>query len=105
MENNYLKTRNEEENKLEDKILQSTPADKRKNGVIKNDSTIIPFIYETILYQENGSFICDFNDKIGVIDTLGKLLIPFEYDFIDNYYKERSIGLKNNIYSIINSVI
>lgn len=61
-------------------------------GFISRDNKIIqPFKYSYIYVLDENAVYVDQNDKVGIYDKTGKILIPFEYDAIYNTYYEHSV--------------
>lgn len=56
---------------------------KKKVGVVLNGKEIIPCIYDRINEIQNGSYEVIKNDKYGLINSFGKMIIPVKYYAID----------------------
>ena len=51
-----------------------------KYGVVKNSKVLINYSYQGIEYDnDNSIFEIEKNDKYGVMDANGKIIIPIEY--------------------------
>lgn len=71
-------------------------------GIIKlpND-TITKTIFEYVIASFNKGIVVANNGKVGMIDTLGKLTIPTEYDEIIPFINNRGFVKKDNKYAAI----
>ncbi len=80
----------------------------------KKGKFIIPPIYKSINSNSNfssqidpvnhdGMIVLQYEKKFGAFDTLGKQIIPFEYDFIDIFRNNLAKYEKNDEKGIINS--
>ena len=59
-----------------------------KCGVLdKTGKIIVPFIYESIPYQFQNSFMVKKNGKFGIIDKQGKQITPLKYDRFDTFFE------------------
>ena len=56
---------------------------KKKVGVVLNGKEIIPCMYDRINEIQNGSYEVVKNDKYGLINSFGKMIIPVKYYAID----------------------
>lgn len=70
-------------------------------------ATVIPFNYDL----NNVKFIADLNSfflkkegSMGIYSIDGKILIPFEYDFIEQFPSNLILVKKNGLYGLLNSI-
>lgn len=68
---------------IKDNDVYLLAAKNGKYGILKNDETIVPHLYEDIEYNKlNSLFIVQKNSKQGIITLEGKEILPVEYDYI-----------------------
>ena len=68
------------------------------------DGTIINNSYENYRYIGDNLFVVnDKNNKYGIIDNLGNVILDLKYDYIDDYYNGLISYKKDNLYGIINT--
>lgn len=67
---------------------------KNKVGVVLNGKEIIPCLYDRINEIQNGSYEVVKNDKYGLINSVGKMIIPVKYYAIDFSEKMNTINDK-----------
>ena len=66
-------------------------------GIIDaNGVTLLDFVYDKILYFNNGYAPIKRNNKWGIINTECKFILPMEYDRIRAIYNSRFIVQKGN---------
>jgi hypothetical protein len=78
-------------------LLVNSKTNPRKKGLVKpNGDTIVPLIYDTILYNDHNRFVdstekrilVGINNEYGVIDINGKMIIPVGLNFLSGEYWE-----------------
>ena len=74
---------------------------------IKNEKNIIEPSYDMLKKTHDGNYVAVKNEKAGIIDINKKILVDFEYDFIDindNFYvvsKNNKLAIMNDEYNLI----
>ncbi len=65
---------------------------------------VIPFIYDYYWYYHflKGYSILKFDGKLGMIDSLGNIVIPFEYQKLQHFSNGYALGKKENKYVLLN---
>lgn len=48
---------------------------------------VIPYTYQTAGDFSDGKVVVSKNDKYGVIDKTGKTIVPFKFNWLDDYYE------------------
>lgn len=65
---------------------------------------IIPPIYKrTYPFRENKAVVVNEDNKFGVIDKVGKVIIDFKYDYIKSFSEGKAAFLKDGLYGFIDS--
>lgn len=72
------------------KIIEKNTMEGTKFGVTKNEKQVIPTEYDVLGEYSSGKFVAVKNQKVGVIDTLNRIIIPFKYSFINNFIGDRT---------------
>ena len=68
------------------------------------DNKIINDSYENYRYIGDNLFVVsDKNDKYGIIDNLGNIIVELKHDYIDDYYNGLISYKKDNLYGIIDN--
>lgn len=71
--------------------------------VDKNNHTVIPFIYEQVWHFHNGFAKIRNNQQYGIIDLTGKIIIPTQYQWLDDINEQGLIRFQqNNQFGFIN---
>jgi hypothetical protein len=85
------------------KTFEKNTMDGTKVGVSnkKTGKEVLPAIYDGFLDYSQGRFFMKNNGKVGVIDTIGKIIIPITYDEI-GYMEDRAFAKKGGKWAMFN---
>ncbi len=75
-----------------------------KYGVVNTDGKLIAKCeYDNMPFERNGYIVLNKDDKYGLIDALnGNVVIPFEYEHLDDFSEDLIAAEKNQKYGFIN---
>ena len=66
-----------------------------KWGLLDNKGKALSeFIYQGAYEFKNGYAVVMLNDKVGVVNKAGKLIVPIEYKTLGSIYKNTILGIK-----------
>lgn len=79
-----------------------------KWGYSYQDSLVIPCIYQNIenyeylMMQKDSLFSLKFNNRFGIVNKYGKIILPFQYESVKIVHKDLFIVKKEGKYGVIN---
>lgn len=86
--------------------LSLVKKEKKWGFINKENQVVVPIIYDGCQFETNGSFyITTIDNKQGIVDTLGQIVIPPKYEKIYKYFYNNGniiIG-RNNKYGLVDS--
>lgn len=83
--------------------LIAVKKDNQWGFVDKNNHTVIPFVYEQVWHFHNGLAKIRNNQQYGMIDLTGKIIIPTQYQWLDDINEQGLIRFQqNNQFGFIN---
>lgn len=88
--------------KKEYKVVQKNTMKGTKFGIEKNGTQIIPAIYDAINDYSDGKFCALKGKKVGAIDTLNQIIIPFKYTNVTNFINGRTFVSLDYNYAMAN---
>lgn len=88
--------------KKEYKKVQKNTMQGTKFGIERNGIQIIPTIYDAINDYSDGKFCALKGKKVGAIDTLNQIVIPFKYTNVTDFINDRTFVSLDYNYAMAN---